>query len=71
MEDSDRLRRYGQEDHFRIYGTDYAEQLREVVFIVAVRGMVDMFDEKSAQERLDKGRESIHILARKACQLWV
>lgn len=41
-----RLRLFGQEDHVRLYGTDYAERLRESGFMVAVRGMVDLFGEE-------------------------
>lgn len=49
-EADDRLRLYGQEDHVRLYGADYAERLREVGFMVAVRGMVDLFGEEMARK---------------------
>ena len=35
-----------QEDHPRLYGTDYAEQLCEAGFMVAVRGMKDLLGQK-------------------------
>ncbi|MGZ4847133.1 MAG: class I SAM-dependent methyltransferase [Halobacteriota archaeon] len=46
IEAADRLRLYGQVDHVRLYGVDYADRLREVGFTVAVRGMVDLFGEE-------------------------
>jgi SAM-dependent methyltransferase len=47
-EDADRLRLYGQKDHVRLYGTDYAERLRAVGFTVAVCETVDLFGEDIA-----------------------
>ncbi len=44
-EAADRLRLYGQADHVRLYGTDYAERLCEAGFMVDVRGMVELFGE--------------------------
>jgi hypothetical protein len=49
-EAADRLRLYGQVDHVRLYGLDYAKRLREVGFTVAVRGTVDLFGEEMARK---------------------
>jgi SAM-dependent methyltransferase len=46
--DSDRLRVYGQTDHVRRYGPDFADRLREEGFGVTVVGVSDLLDEKGA-----------------------
>jgi SAM-dependent methyltransferase len=50
-EAADRLRLYGQKDHVRLYGTDYADRLHEVGFMVEVRGTVDLFGEEMARKK--------------------
>jgi SAM-dependent methyltransferase len=38
----ERLRRFGQDDHFRIYGPDYVDRLREAGFEVQVSRVADV-----------------------------
>jgi SAM-dependent methyltransferase len=44
----DRLKHFGQEDHVRIYGRDYADRLRNAGFVVNV----DRFGEKIGSDRV-------------------
>jgi SAM-dependent methyltransferase len=46
----ERLRVFGQSDHVRLYGRDYAERLREAGFAVEVTGVSDLVDEQAAVE---------------------
>jgi ubiquinone/menaquinone biosynthesis C-methylase UbiE len=41
----DRLRSFGQNDHFRIYGQDYSKRLEEVGFQVKIDSFVQNFSE--------------------------
>lgn len=44
----DRLAAFGQEDHVRRYGQDYADRLREAGFTVAVTRVADLVDAEDA-----------------------
>jgi predicted SAM-dependent methyltransferase len=46
----ERRRLYGQEDHVRMYGLDYAGRLREAGFQVQVTGVCDLVDRPTATE---------------------
>jgi len=45
VEPQDRLKAFGQEDHVRRYGPDYADRLREAGFDVAITGIHDLADD--------------------------
>ena len=44
------LRRFGQEDHVRIYGLDYADRLREAGFSVQLLDPVEQFGAAAVQQ---------------------
>ena len=57
----ERLKRFGQEDHVRIYGRDYIERLKEPGFIVIEDNFIlDLGEEKIKLYGLDE-EEIIHF----------
>jgi SAM-dependent methyltransferase len=46
----ERLRRFGQDDHFRLYGPDYVDRLREAGFEVQVTRPADFASEKDVAQ---------------------
>lgn len=63
-EAANRLRLYGQEDHVRLYGTDYAERLREAGFMVAVLGMVELYGEEMVRKNSLTPEESLFVCSK-------
>jgi predicted SAM-dependent methyltransferase len=63
-EATDRLRLYGQEDHVRLYGHDYADRLREAGFVVRVLGMVDLFGEEMVRKNGLTLEESLFVCSK-------
>lgn len=61
---TNRLRFFGQEDHVRLYGTDYAERLREAGFMVAVRGMVELFGEEMVRKSSLSLEENLFVCSK-------
>ena len=49
---ADRLKHYGQEDHVRIYGLDYADRLRSNGWSVRIDDFYSLFDKKIQDEGL-------------------
>ena len=50
IEPKERLRVFGQEDHVRLYGPDYADRLREAGFTVEITKICDLVNGKEAVE---------------------
>jgi SAM-dependent methyltransferase len=48
VEPEERLKIFGQEDHVRLYGPDYADRLREAGFKVKITGVDDLVQEGEA-----------------------
>lgn len=48
VDPAERLRAFGQEDHVRRYGPDYADRLREAGFRVDVTRIADLVEEEGA-----------------------
>lgn len=64
IDGASRLRLFGQEDHVRLYGTDYAERLRESGFTVVVCGVSDVFGEEMVRESCLMPAESLFICSK-------
>jgi SAM-dependent methyltransferase len=61
----ERARVYGQHDHVRSYGADYADRLREAGFAVEVLGVKDLVREHEAiRMNLDKAAGEIYVCRR-------
>jgi hypothetical protein len=64
MDESEIHTLFEQEDHVRLYGTDYAEQLCEAGFMVAVRRMEDLFGKEMVRKNGLTPEESLFVCSK-------
>lgn len=64
MNESEMDTTFEQEDHIRFYETGYAERLREAGFMVAVRGMVNLFGEEMVRTNGLTPEESLFVCSK-------